>query len=143
MIAGNTPTVVTHLSGVSFAIQIRSHQILVDQTRKGGGADSGPTPLELLGASLGSCVAYYVHQFLHVRGLPADSVRVVVAQTRTTDPIRIDSFAVEIQLPPGVPARYMPMLERVIDSCPAHNTLSHSARIGVSFIAPSEVLASV
>ena len=56
----STPTVVTHVSGVKFAIQIRSHEILVDQTLKGGGTDSAPTPLELLGAALGSCVAYYL-----------------------------------------------------------------------------------
>ena len=61
--AASHATVVTHVSGERFAIQIRSHQIMVDQTLAGGGSDSAPTPIELLGASLGSCVAYYVRHF--------------------------------------------------------------------------------
>ena len=136
-------TTVTHLSGVRFAIKIRTHEIVVDQTLAGGGADTAPSPLELLGASLGSCVAYYVHQFLHVRGLPADGLKVNVSQTRGVDPTRIDSFSVEVILPAGIPDRYMSLLERVIDACPAHNTLSRGARIGVTFTPETEALVSV
>lgn len=133
-----TPTVVTHVSGVKFAIKIRSHEILVDQTLNGGGADSAPTPLELLGASLGSCIAYYVHQFFHTRGLPADGIVVAVSHRSTSNPTRIESFDVKVTLPAEVPQHYMPLLKRVIDICPAHNTLSMGAQIGVTFVEPSQ-----
>lgn len=133
-----TPTVVTHLSGVKFAIRIRSHEILVDQTLNGGGTDSAPTPLELLGASLGSCIAYYIHHFFHTRGLPADDIVVAVSHRSTTNPTRIESFDVKVTLPADVPPQYMPLLQRVIDACPAHNTLSMGANIGVTFVEPSQ-----
>jgi hypothetical protein len=55
--------------------------------------------------------------------------------------VRIDSFSVDVELPESIPERYMPLLERVIAACPAHNTLSHGARIGVTFTAPEEALA--
>ena len=44
------PIVVTHDGGVRFAAQIRSHRVVVDQPERAGGDDSGPMPLELLGA---------------------------------------------------------------------------------------------
>ena len=72
------PIVVTHKGGVSFAAQIRSHRIITDQPTFAGGKDAGPAPLELLGASLGSCIALYVQQFCHARGLPYEGMRVEV-----------------------------------------------------------------
>ena len=133
-----TPTVVTHVSGVKFAIRIRSHEILVDQTVNGGGTDAAPTPLELLGASLGSCIAYYIHQYFHTRRLSADGVVVAVSHRSSSSPTRIDSFDVKVTLPAHVPPHYMPALQRVIDACPAHNTLAMGAHIGVAFAEPSQ-----
>jgi putative redox protein len=132
-----TPTVVTHVSGVKFAICIRSHEILVDQTINGGGTDSAPTPLELLGAALGSCIAYYLHHFFYTRGLPADGLVVSVSHQSASNPSRIESFDVSVTLPADVPPQYMPLLQRVVDACPAHNTLTMGARVGVTFNAPS------
>ena len=134
-----TPIVVTHTDGVKFSIRIRSHEILVDQTIAGGGRDSAPTPLELLGASLGSCIAYYVHHFFHTRGLPADDIRVEVTQQKASHPTRIESFAVKLTLPGDVPEKYLPLLQRVLDTCPAHNTLKLGAEIAVEFVMPAAV----
>ena len=50
---------VSHLDGVKFAIQARSHAIVCDQPPDNGGEDTGMTPPELLLASLGSCAAFY------------------------------------------------------------------------------------
>jgi putative redox protein len=143
VITGPTQTTVTHLSNSRFAIRIRSHEIFVDQTIAGGGNDAGPTPLELLGAGLGSCIAYYVHQFLHTRGLAADGIRVTVSQTRAQHPTRIDSFSVRVELPAAIPSRYVTLLERVIEACPAHNTLLLGTSIDVSFMTPASELAVV
>lgn len=133
------PITVTHVSGVKFAINIRSHEILVDQPIAGGGMDSAPTPIELLGASLGSCVAFYLHHFFHKRGLPADDISVSVIQTSVSNPNRIGSFEVTVQLPADIPDHYMPMLQRVIDACPAHNTLVAGSKIDVKFEVPASV----
>jgi uncharacterized OsmC-like protein len=136
-------TSATYVAGSAFAIRIRSHEIVVDQTIAGGGADSAPTPLELLSASLAGCIAYYVHCFLRARELPADGLRVNVSETRAQNPARIDRFSVDVRLPNGVPERYLPMLERVIDTCPAHNTLSLGTDIDVSFTTAAEAFAQV
>jgi len=130
------PTVVTHVDGEKFAIRIRSHEIMIDQTIRGGGDDSAPTPLELLGASLGGCIAYFMRRFLVTRGLPSDGLQVEVANTRAMNPSRIDAFQVKVTLPPDIPQKYMPMIERVLDTCPAHNTLGMGAKIDVEFLEP-------
>ena len=134
-----TPTVVTHLFGEKFSIQIRSHEIFVDQTIAGGGDDTAPTPLELLGASLGSCVAFYVRRFLKTRELPSDELRVEVSHTRGMNPSRIDAFQVQVTLPPDIPEKYLPVIERVLDTCPALNTLGTGAKIDVAFLEPASI----
>ena len=137
------PISVTHDSGVRFAVRIRSHQLFVDQTLNGGGCDSAPTPLELLGASLASCIAYYVHHFFHTRGLPADSIRVEVSQTSSRDPHRVETFSVTVFLPADIPDRYLPLIERVIDACPAHKTLTLGAKVAVKIAEPVAELLEV
>ena len=131
-----SPIVVTHDCGVRFAVRIRSHELFVDQTVNGGGCDSAPTPIELLGASLGSCIAYYVHHFFHTRGLPANEIRVEVSATPARDPHRVESFAVTVFLPADIPDRYLPLIQRVIDACPAHNTLTMGAKVAVKMVEP-------
>jgi len=131
------PIVVTHDGGVRFAAQIRSHRVVVDQPVRAGGADSGPSPIELLGASLGTCVALYVQQFLHARELPYDGLRVEVEQQGATNPARIARFIVRVLLPTELPDHYAAMLERVAQSCPAHNTLAHGAEVSVLIETPT------
>ena len=129
--SAGTPIVVTHEGGVRFAAQIRSHRLVVDQTARGGGEDSGPTPLELLGASLGTCVAFYVQQFCQARGFPYEEMRVEVDDRSVKHPSRIRSFTVRVILPVELPEPYGAMLERVARSCPAHNSLTYGAEVAV------------
>jgi len=127
------PIVVTHEGGVQFAAQVRKHRILVDQPERGGGADAGPAPIELLGVSLGTCVALYVQQFCQSRGLSHDGMRIELQQFGAQNPNRIGQFAVKVILPQGVPAEHVAMLERVARSCPAHGTLAHGADVEMQF----------
>ena len=133
--SARSPIVVTHEGGVKFAAQIRSHRVVVDQPLYDGGRDEGPAPIELLGASLGTCVALYVQQFCHVRGLTYDGMRVEVEQHGAGNPNRIGTFAVRVILPNELPPEYAAMLERVARSCPAHNTLTVGAEVRVEVLA--------
>jgi len=127
------PMVITHDGGVQFSAQVRSHRILVDQPERGGGADAGPSPIELLGVSLGTCVALYVQQYCHSREIPHAGMRVEVQQRGAQNPNRIGAFTVTVVLPGGIPAEHAAMLERVARSCPAHNTLAHGAEVLMQF----------
>lgn len=129
------PIVVTHEGGLRFAAQMRGHTLIVDQPA-GVGEDAGPMPLELIGASLGTCVALYVQQFCEARGLPYAGMRVELDQVGAQNPSRIARFVVRVQLPEALPPQYAELLERVARSCPAHNTLVHGAEVAVEIEAP-------
>jgi putative redox protein len=130
--------VVTHEGGMKFATRIRNHTLVVDQPA-GVGQDEGPMPLELLGASIGTCVALYVQQFLHTRGLPYEGMKVEVQQLGARNPARVGVFEVRVVLEQEIPEEYDSMLERVARSCPAHNTLVHGAEVAVTIEQPQTV----
>lgn len=134
--ASQQPIVVTHEGGLRFAAQVRSHRVLVDQPGHAGGEDSAPMPVELLGVSLGTCIALYAQQFLQARNLPHAGLRVEVTQSGARNPNRVREFVVRVLLPEALPAAYADLFERVVRSCPAHNTLEHGAEMRVEVEAP-------
>lgn len=132
------PIVVRHRKGMQFAAEVRSHTVIVDQPLPHGD-DVAPMPIEMLGISLGTCVALYVQQFLDARKLPSTDMRVEVDAIVASNPNRIGEFRVRVVLPMGVPAAYAEMLERVARSCPAHHTLTLGAHVDVSLQAVATV----
>ena len=133
------PIVVRHHGGLRFVASARSHEIATDQPLRSGGTDCGATPLELLGAALGSCIALYVQQFCEARDLPAVGMRVEVSQKNESGPNRVGSFSVRVVLPDEMPTEYVTILERVVRSCPVHNTLSMGSAIHVELAVPAAV----
>lgn len=125
------PMVITHEGGMKFAAQVRSHRVLVDQPERAGGEDAGPMPIELLGVSLGTCVALYVQQFCQSRALPYEGMRVEVQQFGAVNLGRIGEFVLKVVLPTELPEHQAELIERVAQSCPAHHTLEHGAKVTV------------
>jgi putative redox protein len=125
------PIVVTHQARLRFAAQVGSHEIILDQRIAGGGEDAGPSPLELLGAALGSCAALYVHRFLVTRGISTEGLRVEVTQVDERNPHRIGLFGMQVFLPEDVPPVYRPMVEAVVRACPVHSTLAHGVAVDI------------
>jgi putative redox protein len=136
------PMVVTHEGGLKFATKIREHTLVVDQPLgAGAGANAGPMPIELLGASLGTCVALYVQQFCHSRGLPYEGLKVEVQQYGAGNPNRVGLFDLRVILPQALPPQYAAMLEKVARSCPAHHTLEMGSEVSVRIEAGEAVAA--
>ena len=126
------PIVVTHDENLRFKVQIRGHELIIDQPIRGGGDDAGPAPLELFGSALGACVALYVHQFCKTRELSDEGMRVEVRQHGAVAPNRLGAFEVRVFLPPEIPDQFLPLIERAAQSCPAHHTLTHPATVDIS-----------
>lgn len=135
------PIVVSWDGGVRFTADIRGHKVTVDQPQRGGGEDSAPMPLELLPASLGTCVALYVQQFLVTRGLDPAGMTVEVVTVGAANPNRIARFGVEVKIPGGVPEKYREAVRRAAEGCTVHHTLSHGPEIAVSVLEGSPVAA--
>ena len=128
------PVTVTWDGGVRFTADIRGHKVTVDQPPQGGGQDTGPTPLELVPAALGTCVALFAKQFLVTRGLDATGLQVQVFAAADSNPHRIGRFEVTVSVPRGVPEQYRAAIVRAAESCTVHHTLTHHPEIAVEVL---------
>jgi len=65
--------------GFRSEISIRQHRLAADEPPALGGADSGPNPVELILAALGSCQEITYRAYATALGIPLDSVSVELA----------------------------------------------------------------
>ena len=122
---------ISHLDGVKFAIQARSHVIICDQPLDNGGADSGMTQPELLLASLGACAAYYALHYLKSRDLAQTGVEVSVTAEKLSQPARLGNFHVRVMSPVPLSAEQAEGIRRSVQRCLIHNTLLSPPEIRV------------
>ncbi len=114
---------VSHVDGVRFAIQARSHVVACDQPLEGGGEDTGMTPPEFLLASLGSCAAFYAAEYLRTRNLAQTGVEVSVTAEKLLKPARLGNFRVHVLSPVQLTPEHSNGMVRAIERCLVHNTL--------------------
>ncbi|MEN9203194.1 MAG: OsmC family protein [Thermostichus sp. DG_1_6_bins_120] len=116
---------ITYQDGVKFQAESRGHRILSDQPLDNHGQDEGMTPPEWFLASLGACVGFYALKYLEARQLDPSGLEVVVTADKVEHPTRLDN--IRIQLKSGIPLeeRHQRGLEKAVDACIIHNTLTH------------------
>ncbi|MFY1649856.1 OsmC family protein [Solwaraspora sp. WMMB762] len=127
---------VRHVDGERYAVQVRGHQIMVDQPVSGGGSDSAPTPVELFVAALASCVAYYAGRYLIRHGLSRDGLAVGARYVMAADrPARVAAVRIELSVPDGLPAGRRAALLAVAAHCTVHNTLLDPPEVEIELAA--------
>jgi len=72
--------------GFRTQITAGQHQLIADEPKGAGGTDEGPSPYELLLASLGACTAMTLKMYVERKKLPVTDVEVLL----TFDRIHID-----------------------------------------------------
>jgi uncharacterized OsmC-like protein len=72
--------------GFRTQITAGQHRLLADEPKEAGGTDEGPSPYELLLASLGACTAMTLKMYVERKKLPVTDVEVLL----TFDRIHID-----------------------------------------------------
>jgi putative redox protein len=103
-------------------LQVRNHQLTVDERMGSGGGDAGPDPQELLAASLASCTAITMEMYAARKGWEIGDVEVEVQYTPAERgcPTR---FELVLRLPEDVPAEQVERLRVIAAKCPVHRTL--------------------
>ena len=103
-------------------VQMRSHTVVADEPKDEGGDDSGPSPQELLAASLASCTAITIEMYAKRKGWELGDVTVHVeyepAQRGT--PTR---FRMVVDLPKELPEEQRERLMQIGAKCPVHRVL--------------------
>ncbi|HVZ72795.1 MAG TPA: OsmC family protein [Polyangia bacterium] len=125
--------VVESAGAVASRVRLGSHVILFDQPPVYGGADAGPSPLDVLVASVAACAHYYVSAFLRARGLPNEDVTVEVDAEKVTRPApRIARLGLQVHVPESFTETELVGMVRAIKRCPAYNTLVSAPAVEMS-----------
>jgi putative redox protein len=103
-------------------IDIRNHNVTVDEPPERGGGDEGPSPQELLAASLASCTAITMEMYAKRKGWNIGKVEVAVDYTPAERgcPTR---FRLELRLPADCTEEQRERLQVIAAKCPVHRTL--------------------
>ncbi|MBM4353006.1 MAG: OsmC family protein [Deltaproteobacteria bacterium] len=126
---------VRYLDGFKFQVEQRGHVLVTDQPRPVSG-DEGMTPVELMGAALGGCVAVYAADFLTRNEIPREGLVVEVEWQSATQPNRVGAYNVVVRVPHALTERQNASLSRLVHACTVHNTFSHPPRIDIALTTP-------
>ena len=127
---------VKHEGGFASSINVRGHKVMVDVPPQMGGEDRGPTPVDLLAGSLGSCVAFYVSRWCAEAKLPQDGFTVEVDYELDMETHCVPVIAVRINMPSDFPEARRNALMKVAEHCTVHNTLCRLPQITMEYTEP-------
>ncbi len=103
-------------------VEVGHHHVTADEPPGNGGNGSGPSPQELLAASLASCTAVTIEMYANRKGWEIGEIVVDVdyepAQRGTPT-----KFAMTVRLPKELPEEQRERLMQIAAKCPVHRTL--------------------
>lgn len=110
--------------GFTHTVEVRGgdHVLTADESRKDGGNDEGPSPQELLAASLASCSAITLEMYASRKGWNIGDVTVEVhyEPAQRGSPTR---FEIAVKLAKDLPEDQRERLMQIVARCPVHRTL--------------------
>ena len=103
-------------------VEIRAHRVTADEPEDNGGEDTGPSPQELLAASLASCTAVTMAMYAERKGWNIGEVAVDVdyEPAQRGSPTR---FRMDIRMPKELPEEQRERLMQIGAKCPVHRVL--------------------
>ena len=111
-------------AGESFRhrVTVRGHELISDEPESSGGHDAGPSPQELLAASLASCTAITVQMYAERKGWAVGDIGVDVnyEPAQRGSPTKFD---LSLRLPKELPEDQRERLMTIAAKCPVHRTL--------------------
>jgi putative redox protein len=112
----------TRTGKVKHLVAVRGHQITVDESRSSGGDDDGPSPQELLAASLASCTAVTIEMYAQRKGWDLGDVEVACEYTPAERGCPT-KFEIILRLPTQLSDYEVGRLLTIAAKCPIHRTL--------------------
>ncbi len=119
--------------GYTTDILADEHRLVADEPSDVGGSNYGPSPYELLNASLGACTAMTLKMYARRKKWPLETVRVHLNyDKRHIDDVddyanqasKMDHFERSIEIVGDLDQLQIKRLLEIADKCPVHKTLS-------------------
>src|SRR4051812_2085799 len=103
-------------------VDIRRHRLIADEPTDEGGDDDGPSPQELLAASLASCTAITMEMYARRKGWNVDGLAVDCDYhpAERGCPTR---FSLIYRMPAHLSEEQVEKLQVIAAKCPVHRTL--------------------
>ena len=103
-------------------LKVRKHHLTADEPESSGGEDMGPSPQELLAASLASCTAITIEMYAkrkkwNVDGLEVDCDYTPAERGSPTN------FKLVMRMPAHLSEEQVERLQIIAAKCPVHRTL--------------------
>jgi putative redox protein len=120
---------------VASTVRLDGHDLVFDQPANvPHGEGRGPSPLDVMLASVAGCAHYFASAYLMARGIATDAVRVEAEAEKSRQPVsRWSRVSIRVLLPPEVPQEMLPGVERAVRGCPAYGTLIHPPEVELTF----------
>ncbi|MEI7889133.1 MAG: OsmC family protein [Actinomycetes bacterium] len=103
-------------------VKIGKHSLVADEPQDMGGTDDGPTPQELLAASLASCTAITMQMYAERKGWDIGEIE-VEAEYEPAERGSPTKFTMVLRLPEGLDPEQRQRLEVIAAKCPVHRAL--------------------
>jgi putative redox protein len=103
-------------------VHVRDHRVTVDEPREAGGHDEGPSPQELLAASLASCTAITMEMYAQRKGWDIGDVE-VDCEYQPAERGTPTKFELVVRLPDTLSPEQVEKLKVIAAKCPIHRTL--------------------
>jgi uncharacterized OsmC-like protein/pimeloyl-ACP methyl ester carboxylesterase len=126
--------IVTESPGFKFrqVMAAGPHSLIADEPKSVGGADSGPTPYDLLLASLGACTSMTIRMYAERKGISLENVKIELKHDKIhasdcesceTHSSKIDRITRKIYLTGNMDPEQKKRILEIADKCPIHRTL--------------------
>ena len=103
-------------------VEVRKHHLTADEPEDQGGQDEGPSPQELLAASLASCTAITMEMYAKRKGWNVDGMEVDCDYTPAERGCPTN-FKLVIRMPAHLSEEQVERLRIIAAKCPVHRTL--------------------
>jgi putative redox protein len=107
---------------LAHSLTARHHTLVADEPEDKGGADSGPTPQELLALSLASCTAVTLEMYAARKGWDVGALEVEV-DYEPGERGAGARFEVLVKVPTELTEDQLESLRVIAAKCPVHRTL--------------------
>lgn len=139
----NNTVIVTEKEPGKFTqlIKIGEHMLYADEPLDAGGSDKGPSPYDLILASLGACTSMTLRMYATRKNIPLEGIRVILSQQKVYNEDlsncvdkdeRLDLIQRVIYLKGDLSSEQKEDLFRIANKCPVHKTLSQPSLIQTS-----------